>query len=358
MAWPTAGPIAVTKSRIPVRNIYYMFLYAWNRFEQGKDIPVGAEDSPDLINLLAKVLAHGTRELLRRGLLRDYISTSEELAGVQGRVNISRSMSLLMTRRPRLVCDFDELDPNVLPNQVLRTTLARIAGVSSLDQALRKELLALEKALGVADRIRLADSVFRRVQLTRNSASYRFLMKVCELAFVTTLPSEGHGAFRFVDALRDEKRMPLVFQAFVRNFLAIEQQKFQVGAKQLNWDALPEDDQAAALLPRMNTDIVLTSLERQIIIDTKYYASALSEHQSKRLLHSENLYQLFSYLKNAEAIGHAFRYAEGILLYPATGDRLRASYQIQGHRVTAASVNLDKPWQQVRNELLALISAE
>ena len=57
------GSALMSAPRIPIRNIYYIFLYAWNRFEQGKDIPVGADESPDLINLLARVLLHGVRHL-------------------------------------------------------------------------------------------------------------------------------------------------------------------------------------------------------------------------------------------------------------------------------------------------------
>jgi 5-methylcytosine-specific restriction enzyme subunit McrC len=105
----------------------------------------------------------------------------------------------------------------------------------------------------------------------------------------------------------------------------------------------------------MNTDIVLSSPTRQIIIDTKYYHSTLAEHYEKQSLKSENLYQLFAYLRNAEARGPEFRHAEGILLYPTVGAELKARYRIQGHRVTAATVNLDQPWPKIASELKALV---
>jgi hypothetical protein len=76
-------------------------------------------------------------------------------------------------------------------------------------------------------------------------------------------PSTGYDepeflpSYRFADVIPDDRRMPLVFQAFVRNFFALEQTRFKVGAMQIPWDAVPEGSQAAALLPRMNTDIVL-----------------------------------------------------------------------------------------------------
>jgi 5-methylcytosine-specific restriction enzyme subunit McrC len=97
--------------------------------------------------------------------------------------------------------------------------------------------------------------------------------------------------------------------------------------------------------------------QRQIIIDTKFYASALAEHYRKPLLHSGNLYQLFAYLKNAEGLGPEFAQTEGILLYPAVGAPLGASYQMQAHRITTATANLDQPWHQIRRELLSLIGS-
>ncbi len=40
---------------IPIENIYYLFCYAWNRFEEAQTIPLGASPGPDLPNLLARV---------------------------------------------------------------------------------------------------------------------------------------------------------------------------------------------------------------------------------------------------------------------------------------------------------------
>ena len=46
---------------IPIENIYYLFCYAWDRFEEAQSIPIGGSTSPDLPNLLARVLLYGKR---------------------------------------------------------------------------------------------------------------------------------------------------------------------------------------------------------------------------------------------------------------------------------------------------------
>jgi 5-methylcytosine-specific restriction enzyme subunit McrC len=64
---------------------------------------------------------------------------------------------------------------------------------------------------------------------------------------------------------------------------------------------------------------------------------------------------LFSYLKNAEARGPSYANAEGVLLYPAVGEKLSLRVKIQGHPVSVCSINLDQPWQMIKADLLGLL---
>lgn len=54
-------------------------------------------------------------------------------------------------------------------------------------------------------------------------------------------------------------------------------------------------------LPVMQTDTLLKYRDQVLIIDTKYYEKILRDHYDKAILHSENLYQIFTYVKNKEA---------------------------------------------------------
>lgn len=146
--------------------------------------------------------------------------------------------------------------------------------------------------------------------------------------------------------------MALVFQDFVRNFLRLEQAKYDVGALQLEWDAIG-DPASTSILPTMVTDIFLSNPTEKIIVDTKYYSETMQERFGKRSIHSDNLYQLFSYLKNAEARGAEYHSTKGVLLYPTVGSDLDARVFVQGHEVRAVTLNLNQPWQKVRQDILA-----
>jgi len=64
---------------IPVRNVWYMLLYAWDLAQFRDQVQMVPEDSPELLDLLARVLVSVTRGLLRRGLYRDYRDSSRPL---------------------------------------------------------------------------------------------------------------------------------------------------------------------------------------------------------------------------------------------------------------------------------------
>lgn len=343
--------------RIPIQNLYYLFCYAWNRLEEGDVVDVAGVDSPELVDLFAKVLSGGLKHLLRRGVDRGYLPVEQELSLLRGRINFEGSMQFKLRREPRLCCEFDELQLDILTNQILKATALRLINTSGIDNELAHQLRVISKIFEDVTTIRLSKHLFRQVQIHRNNAFYEFLIRICELIYEATLPEGAGENYRFTDVLRDEEKMARVFEDFVRNFFRLEQTQYQVTPLQMQWDALSDENQLR-MLPLMRTDIHLANMDRHIIIDTKYYVEALQIHYDKKSIRSENLYQLFSYLKNAEALGDGYNDVEGILLYPAVGERLAFSADLQGHRVQVCTLKLDQPWQLIRSDLLSVIGLE
>ena len=342
-------------SPIPVENIYYLFCYAWNRFEEAQSIPLGATPSPDLPNLLARVLLWGTRAILRRGLDRGYQPYDEHLATVRGRIDIGRTLRLQARRVRRLHCEFDELSHDVAHNRILKASLKQLACAPKLDLELAHQLRALARRFSDVTNIRLERSAFSRIQLNRNNGYYDFLLRVAELAFDCLLPNPKGDGFSFQDVLRDEKKMARVFEEFVRNFYRVEQRVFTVEPLAIQWDAVSTFGDISHL-PIMRVDVFLRSKERRIIIDTKYYANTLRTYHGTDSFHSGNLYQIFSYLKNAAGRNPTFEVVEGILLYPQVQHKIDASYLIQGHHVKVATLDLSQPWPTIADRLLELLN--
>lgn len=339
---------------IPIRNLYYIFCYAWSRFPTGNQVDVGIDNCPDLSNLMAKLLIENTHRLMRRGLDRGYVNQIEELRTPRGRMMFDRMIKEQSLRRGAAICSFDELRHDVLHNQIIKATARSLITVKSLEKPLREELGVLIRQLSLVSDIRLTGPLFRRVQLSRDRQLYGLLMRLCEFVFYSLLPDEKGAGARFADILEDEVRMSAIFEEFLRNFFAHEQSEFKVKRDNMTWDADALTEGAAAILPSMETDISLTSAERTIVIDAKYYKQTLIGRPGfAKKLRSAHLYQLFTYLNHA-----SHRYpgtqVDGALIYPAVGSSISADYQIADHRLRVVAIDLDRDWKDIHLDLLGV----
>lgn len=342
---------------IPIRNIYFLLCYAWNRLEEGDIADVSGVTSSELADLFASVLISGVRHLLRRGLGRGYERFEEDLASLRGRVMVTESSRRLMMIHGKARCEYDELTVNTRPNRVIKATLRHLAGVPSLDRDLRAQLLGLCHDLRGVEPIPLTRLSFRSIQLHSNTRFYRFLINICELAVSSWLVDEATGDYRFRDFLRDEKRMARLFESFVHNFLRHERPELDVRKENIQWALDWVANDSLDYLPQMETDISVRSADSTLVIETKYYTEAMTMNFGKERVRSAHLYQVFTYLKNLEARDGPDSAASAMLLYPATGTSLRLSYKLGGHRISVCTLDLTQDWQMIRAELLELVDA-
>jgi 5-methylcytosine-specific restriction endonuclease McrBC regulatory subunit McrC len=76
------------------------------------------------------------------------------------------------------------------------------------------------------------------------------------------LISEKAGTSKFMDFVRDERQMAVLFEDFVRNFYRVHID-YRVKRGDIYWRWIAADQVAAGLLPKMQTDISLTSATRK-----------------------------------------------------------------------------------------------
>lgn len=181
-------------------------------------------------------------------------------------------------------------------------------------------------------------------------------MHVCRLIYDNLLVDEKTGKAKFRDFLRDEAAMARLFERFVYNFYLREQSQFQVKSERIWWQDVVGKEDHMRYLPTMKTDVSLTSDERYIVLDTKYYVNTLQTYYTSQTIHSGNLYQLFAYLKNLTIMQANGREVEGVLLYPTVSKSLDLEYRVQGHRVRVATLDLNTEWKQIRERLLGLLN--
>lgn len=346
----------MSAEKIPIQNIYFLLCYAWNHLQEKQFARVRSEDCHKIWDLMAKVLASSSLQLFKRGLHRSYVLRRELRVRPKGKILVAedvRSPNLGMIAKH---CEFDELDSNILPNQIIGTTIKNLLRNKALKREIRSNLKGAYSNWKHFDKVALNSSMFRRVTIHRNMRHYRFALNICELIYQQSLPKREEGGIQFRDFLRNETCMGLLFEQFVRNFLKQEQQFYQVSSRKVDWDVDKDQSTEAGLklLPSMQTDIVLQNSDEKVIIDCKFYKKAFQRHHDTRKFISNHLYQLFTYIKN-QARKPGWKDVSGMLLYPTVDYTIDEYITIQGHQIRVATIDLNQRWSKISNDLKKLI---
>lgn len=344
-------------SQIPLKNLYYLLCYAWDILDFAEVKDASLDDYDDPSELLSWVFINYSKKQIRRGLCKEYQTFITEHSGVKGKLEFAQSIRTNSFTRAKAVCAFDEFTVDNEINRVIKATAYRLLRRKASANKLNKDLFWVYSKLDQVSLVELSASSFSKIRLNRNNLSYQFLLNICQLIFNNSVLDERSGQLRFVDFLRDEGKMPMLFEAFVRNFYKHNLKQCNVSSQIINWVAESLGG-GLSLLPQMKTDTTLVFSDRKIIIDTKYYKEALKPRYGGLKFSSNNLYQLHAYListalNNANSIDAK---AEGILLYPAVNYELSERYVINGHIITLATINLNQDWQDIHNDLITLAS--
>ena len=358
------------QANIPVRNWFYMLLYAWDLADFRDELDAIAEDAPeDLRALLTKALARLTQRQIRRGLRGDYVDLSEPLRTVRGRINFGRTVSDLLLYKGELHCDYQEYSLNVPRNQIIVSTLDRqlrhdYARIERDDRhasdelkILKAELETLVRTMTDIDRVHLSDRMIANEtrKLGRNEREYRLIMWICEwLNGRPRIPGQDANGRQFADIkfLVDEWR---VYEKFVAKWMKMHCDGWRVETQpRIEWNETCQDSSSEVVLPGMAPDIVLTNKEsgQRVIIDTKWYSSATTSRFGRETVHNNNLYQMWSYLSSQDVRHPEWSGATGILLYAQTQSGPKwLRTRVDGHPFWVHTLDLSQPWQRIEDDL-------
>ncbi|KQY21469.1 restriction endonuclease [Cellulomonas sp. Root485] len=335
---------------IVIQNVYVMLAYAFRAMRGTGTKKIAAEEFDHPHDLLAEILARGVGTQVKRGLHHDYLAQSEELATVRGRIDVTRTVSARTMTRGRLVCDFDEYEIDTPHNRALKSVIVLLIRHGEVS-APRKD--ALRRVLPYLDAVTLiAPRSIRWDSLTyhRSNASYRLLLGVCELIVRGLLPTETAGTARLSSWISDDS-MSALYERFLRQYYTIHHPELSPGAPTVPWD-LDQPSLFSRQLPEMRTDVTLRRGDRTLVIDAKYYGQTMQVGQwGKATIHSGNLYQILTYVKNEDRARDGS--VCGLLLYARTDAEAQPDLDvvIQGNRIGARTLDLNHPWQQIAAEL-------
>ena len=334
---------------IPIQNVYYMLSYAFQVLNEQGYKNIATEQFHNTAELMAAILEKGIALQLKRGLGKEYIPQMEALSSLREKIDIAESIKTQSMMRKQLICTYDEFSVNSIMNRIIKSTVELLL-CSNISKQRKKSLRKLMVYFGEVDFIDL-HTVNWNVQYNRNNQTYRMLISICYLVVKGLLQTQSDGRKKLMDFL-DEQRMCGLYEKFILEYYRKEfKNQIVANASQIPWQL---DNEENAMLPVMQSDIMLQRGDRVLIIDAKYYEHSTQVQFDKHTLHSGNLYQIFTYVKNKEyELKDKDHKVSGMLLYAKTDEEIYPNnvYQMSGNQITVSTLDLNKPFAEIVEQL-------
>lgn len=333
---------------IPVQNIYYMLAYAFQVLSENGYKNIETEQFDNVGELCAAILAKGVALQLKRGLGKEYIPQTEPVSSLRGKIDMAESIKTQSMLRKQLVCTYDDFTVNSYMNRILKSTMELLVR-SDITRARKKELRKLLIFFGDVEPLNVYD-INWQLQYNRNNQSYHMLISVCYLVVKGLLHSNTLGGTKLMDFF-DEQRMCRLYEKFILEYYRKEHPEIRASASQIPWQL---DDDFSAMLPVMQTDIMLSKGNTILIIDAKYYGHTTQTRYDVHTLHSGNLYQLFTYVKNKDAeYGDQPHTVSGMLLYAQTDEAVQPNhvYRMSGNIISVKALDLNQDFTTIARQL-------
>ena len=339
----------MSKKSIFIKNIYYMLAYAFRELTEGVYENIAKEDFDNIQNLFAAVLVKGISKQLKQGLYREYISFNEDLSTLRGKINMPGTIQNYNSQKRKISCDYDELSENNMLNQILKMSSLLLIKNENVDVEYKNELKKEMLFFSDVDLINPGLINWSGIKFHRNNSSYRMLISICQLLLEGMLLTTTEGEYRLASFV-DDQRMCRLYEKFILEYYIKEWPDIKASAPEIKW-AL--DDGVGTMLPTMQSDIVLERDDRILIIDAKYYGTIMQTQYDVDTVRSNNLYQIFTYVKNMAQNLNSVKSVSGMLLYAATNKGVQPdfTYQMSGNQISVMTLDLNKEFEEISSQL-------
>lgn len=334
---------------IRVQNIYYMLAYAFQCLNEKDEKRYSGERFDYAADLFALILANGVSKQIKKGLFKEYVTYSEELASPRGRIRLADTINKLAAQQKVTVCDVDEFIENTYANQIIKTVLLMLIRSDEVKNATKKKLKSFLPYFQQVTETDIKHITWNRFTYNRNNSSYRMMMYICQLIIDGMIMGEGDENQYRLKEFVDDQEMHKLYEKFILEYYRKHYPQFRVSQSQIDWNL---DNDVRTLLPRMRSDIMIEYKGKTLIIDAKFYDDSLQTNTQygNKTIHSHNLYQIYAYVKNKDRLSD--KSVSGMLLYANTeGQNPNVEYMMDGSKISVKTLDLNCPFDVVRKQL-------
>lgn len=337
---------------IPIQNIYYMLSYAFQVLNPQGYKQVSVEEFDNVSEMLASILSKGVSVQIKRGVGRGYLERTEPLCSPRGRFELSESIKTNSLYKKNLVCSYDAFSENIYMNRIIKSTIELLLR-SDISKSSKKELRRLLVFFSEVESLDI-NNINWKIHYNRNNRAYEMLVSICYMIVKGLLQSTSAGSKRVMEFL-DEQQMHHLYEKFIFEYYRKQFPQISVSSSEIKWAI---DNSEVYMLPIMKSDIMLTYNDKVLIIDAKYYSSNTQTRYDTHKIHSHNLYQIFTYVKNKAYQMKVNSDVSGMLLYAQTDDKIQPNntYMMSGNKIHVKTLDLNCEFSEISAQLNKIIS--
>lgn len=327
-----------------------MLSYAYETLQRQDEVDIEGEEFENIYDLFAAILAKGTANQVKKGLNKEYIEYTSELSTLRGKIDITSSIRQQTMRNKHLICSYDELSENSYMNRILKSVAYFLITKDDVKKDNRAALKKVMLYFSNVEMIELSAINWSSLQYHRNNETYRMLMNICFLTVNKMLMTTEAGTIKITSFL-DEQQMHRLYEKFILEYYRKHFPEYKPASKEILWNI----EGTADFLPVMHSDIMLTDGDKCLIIDAKYYSRVFQKQYDKQTLHSNNLYQIFTYVKNQDRGGSGR--VSGMLLYAQTDEGISPDieYKMSGNIIEVKTLDLGVEFSKIAEQLNGII---
>lgn len=288
------------KPGIRIKNLFGMLEYAYSleSFQLFDKALFDCDTMEDFYDRLASILARRVLDRSMQGFYHTYLSSSDHLSYVRGRIDLENAC--LRPWEVNLRCHFDEHASDIEDNRILAWTLLQLlrSGLCT-DRSLPFVSQAYRRLLSFAEPIPCGPEACHDRLYNRLNDDYRPMHALCRLFLEHLGPAYNVGKREMIPFVVD---MALLYERFVAKWLkAHPMEGYSIEAQK---DMIVDPKQKRTI----TMDLLLyeePSRRPKCVMDTKYKVGAPS---------NDDIYQVVSY-----AVANGCK--DAILVYPAELER-------------------------------------
>ena len=216
------------KPKIGSLNFFKMLEYSWNLGNIMFLERVRVEEGEDLVDFMAKLFVKLVDSIIQEGIYKNYTLLEEEIPTIRGKLLIAKNIRKPRISQEKFWCEYDELSPNTLENQILLYCSKSLSGLVT-DKSIKESLGQIQHVFqkeGISEAF-LDLYHLDMIHYQRFNEHYEEVLKLCEFIlrsswYENLSKEDGVPSYGFLC------NMNTLFQSFITKSIQEEFPQFRV----------------------------------------------------------------------------------------------------------------------------------